>query len=117
MTIKAKSAFTNDNKTAEESILSEVRKVEVEDINYDDGSFYSGEVRKGQKHGTGKIIFNYRGYYKGDFKNDLYNGKGNYSKKMKLYMMVILLMVQKMVLECSLIETEHIVKRGNGKII
>lgn len=48
----------------------------VNTINYEDGSVYTGEIVNGKKHGKGKLYLSDTLYYDGNFVNDMYEGQG-----------------------------------------
>ncbi|KAM3138718.1 hypothetical protein pb186bvf_009282 [Paramecium bursaria] len=59
-----------------ESMIEDNKKRVFQNISYNNGSKYLGEMIENNKDGYGKLIFSDGGFYDGDWKNDRMNGFG-----------------------------------------
>ena len=77
---------SEDDKNVEDTQdKSEDDKNEVKTINIENEGRYIGEIKNGLRHGKGKMIYNNGNIYEGNWLNDLFDGKGNYSLGIKEY--------------------------------
>lgn len=54
------------------------------------GYKYVGEWKENKKHGKGEEIFEEKGIYRGEFKNDFHHGQGSNLKLFKLKNLIML---------------------------